>query len=64
MMWPPARRPRWSPQTGTVLACELFAHRTFHRVSTVNADGLWEVTFLDTATGKPLALSGVPDGEV
>ena len=35
-----------------------------YRVSTVNADGLWEVTFLDTVTGKPLALSGVPDGEV
>jgi dipeptidyl aminopeptidase/acylaminoacyl peptidase len=35
-----------------------------YRVSTVNADGLWEVTFLDTATGKPLALTGVPDGEV
>ena len=35
-----------------------------YRVSTVNADGLWEVTLLDTATGKPLALTGVPDGEV
>jgi dipeptidyl aminopeptidase/acylaminoacyl peptidase len=35
-----------------------------YRVSTVNADGLWEVTFLDTATGKPVALTGVPDGEV
>ena len=35
-----------------------------YRVSTVNADGLWEVTFLDTSTGKPLALTGVPDGEV
>jgi len=35
-----------------------------YRVSTVNADGLWEVTFLDTLTGKPLALTGVPDGEV
>jgi len=35
-----------------------------YRVSTVNADGLWEVTFLDTASGKPLALTGVPDGEI
>ena len=35
-----------------------------YRVSTVNADGLWEVTFLDTVTGEPLALSGLPDGEV
>lgn len=35
-----------------------------YRVSTVNADGLWEVTLLDTASGKPLALTGVPDGEV
>ena len=35
-----------------------------YRVSTVNAEGLWEVTFLDTVTGEPLALSGLPDGEV
>jgi len=35
-----------------------------YRVTTVNADGLWEVTFLDTTTGQPLALTGVPDGEV
>lgn len=35
-----------------------------YRVSTVNADGLWEVTLLDTLTGKPVALSGVPGGEV
>ena len=33
-----------------------------YRVSTVNADGLWEVTLLDTVTGEPLALSSVPDG--
>lgn len=35
-----------------------------YRVSTVNADGLWEVTLLDTTTGQPVALTGVPDGEV
>jgi dipeptidyl aminopeptidase/acylaminoacyl peptidase len=32
--------------------------------SILKVDGLWEVTFLDTATGKPVALTGVPDGEV
>lgn len=35
-----------------------------YRVSTVNEDGLWDVTLLDTATGEPVAMSGVPDGEI
>jgi len=35
-----------------------------YRVTTVNEDGLWDVTFLDTTTGEPVAMSGVPDGEI
>ena len=35
-----------------------------YRVSAINADGVTEMTLLDTSTGTPVALSGIPDGEV
>ena len=35
-----------------------------YRVSAVNADASTELTLLDTTTGQPVALTGVPDGDI
>jgi dipeptidyl aminopeptidase/acylaminoacyl peptidase len=35
-----------------------------YRVSAINADGVTEMSLLDAATGAPVSLSGIPDGEV
>jgi dipeptidyl aminopeptidase/acylaminoacyl peptidase len=35
-----------------------------YRVSAINADASTELTILDTQTGRPIALSGIPEGDV
>ena len=35
-----------------------------YRVSAVNADASTELTLLDTTTNQPVALTGVPDGDI
>ncbi len=35
-----------------------------YRVSAVNADAKTELTLLDTTTGRPVALNGLPDGDI
>ncbi|MFN3536555.1 MAG: alpha/beta fold hydrolase [Brevundimonas sp.] len=35
-----------------------------YRVSAVNADASTQLTLLDTATNRPVALTGVPDGDI
>ncbi len=35
-----------------------------YRVSGLNADAKTELTLLDTTTGKPVALTGLPDGDI
>ena len=35
-----------------------------YRVSSLNADGSTEVTITDTTTGQPIAVSGIPGGDV
>ena len=35
-----------------------------YRLSALNADAKTELTILDTRSGRPLALSGVPDGDI
>ena len=35
-----------------------------YRVSGLNADAKTELTLLDTTTGRPVALSGLPDGDI
>jgi dipeptidyl aminopeptidase/acylaminoacyl peptidase len=57
-----ARKPLVSGDWDVMFA--YFSPKGRYRVSALNADGSTALTILDTTTGKPVALTGVPDGDL